>query len=86
MTILAGKVECNIPRKRTISASQHDKGLNKFYEQVLQAVLRHIRFDVVKCILIASPGFVKVRAESLLMQRPSVLFVSVARRSLALQC
>jgi protein pelota len=26
---------------------------------VLQAVIRHVRFDVVKCLLIASPGFVK---------------------------
>jgi hypothetical protein len=25
----------------------------------MQAILRHINFDVVKCILIASPGFVR---------------------------
>lgn len=25
----------------------------------MQAILRHIRFDVVKCTIIASPGFVK---------------------------
>ena len=25
----------------------------------MQAVLRHVRLDVVKCVLIASPGFVK---------------------------
>lgn len=25
----------------------------------MQAILRHINFDVVKCIIIASPGFVK---------------------------
>ena len=36
------------------------KSLMKFYETVLQAIVRHIRFDVVKCILVASPGFVKV--------------------------
>ena len=36
------------------------QSLTKFYETVLQALVRHIRFDVVKCILIASPGFVKV--------------------------
>ena len=36
------------------------KSLMKFYETVVQAVIRHIRFDVVKCVLIASPGFVKV--------------------------
>lgn len=25
----------------------------------MQAILRHINFDIVKCILIASPGFVR---------------------------
>lgn len=25
----------------------------------MQGILRHVNFDVVKCILIASPGFVK---------------------------
>lgn len=25
----------------------------------MQAILRHINFDIVKCVLIASPGFVK---------------------------
>lgn len=27
--------------------------------QVIQAVLRHVNFDVVKAVLIASPGFVR---------------------------
>lgn len=25
----------------------------------MQAILRHVNFDIVKCVLIASPGFVK---------------------------
>ena len=36
------------------------QALQRFYDTVMQAVLRHVRFDVVKCILVASPGFVKV--------------------------
>lgn len=36
------------------------KSLLKFYETVSQAIVRHVRFDVVKCVLVASPGFVKV--------------------------
>lgn len=59
MTITRCKVDVSIPRKRRGDCSQHDKGLNKFYEQVLQAILRHINFDVVKAVLIASPGFVR---------------------------
>jgi protein pelota len=59
MTIQKAKVEVNIPRKRKNFCSQHQKGMDNFYEQVLQAILSYINFDVIKCIVIASPGFVK---------------------------
>ncbi|KAL0984490.1 hypothetical protein UPYG_G00142170 [Umbra pygmaea] len=59
MTLLRAKVEVTIPRKRKGSCTQHEKALERFYEAVMQAILRHINFDVVKCILVASPGFVK---------------------------
>lgn len=59
MTLVRSKVEVNVPRKRKGQTSQHEKGLNNFYQNVMDGILRHINFDVVKCILIASPGFVK---------------------------
>jgi len=59
MTLMRAKIDVTIPRKRKGNCSQHDKGLAKFYESVMQAVMRHVNFDVVKCLLIASPGFVK---------------------------
>ncbi|XP_065054604.1 protein pelota-like [Rhopilema esculentum] len=59
MTIVRAKIDVTIPRKRKGSCSQHDKGLLKFYDTVIQAILRHVNFDVVKCVLVASPGFVK---------------------------
>ncbi|XP_048583189.1 protein pelota homolog [Nematostella vectensis] len=59
MTIVRAKIEINIPRKRKNFCSQHDKGLLKFYDAIIQGVLRHINFDVVKCVLVGSPGFVK---------------------------
>lgn len=59
MTIVRAKIEVNIPRKRKGNCSQHDKGLYKFYDQVIQAIQRHFNFDVLKCVLVASPGFVK---------------------------
>lgn len=59
MTLVRAKIETNIPRKRKGMCAQHDKGLTRFYDQIIQAILRHISFDVVKCVLIASPGFVK---------------------------
>ncbi|KAL6044620.1 Translation factor pelota, variant 2 [Balamuthia mandrillaris] len=59
MTIVRARVEAAIPRKRRGSSAEHDKGLKKFFEATMQAILRHINFDVVKCVIIASPGFVK---------------------------
>lgn len=59
MTIVRSKIDIAIPRKRKNNPSQHEKGLAKFYEAVMQGILRHVNFDVVKCILIASPAFVK---------------------------
>ncbi|XP_058877485.1 protein pelota homolog [Acipenser ruthenus] len=59
MTLVRGKVEQTIPRKRRGSCAQHDKALDRFYDAVMQGILRHINFEVVKCVLIASPGFVK---------------------------
>lgn len=59
MTVQKAKIEVNIPRKRKNFCSQHQKGMENFYEQILQAMLKYINFDVIKCILVASPGFVK---------------------------
>jgi len=59
MTVTRAKVEVAIPRKRRGDCSQHEKGLNKFYDQCIQAIIRHVNFDVVKAVIIASPGFVR---------------------------
>lgn len=59
MTIVRSKLDMAIPRKRKNQPSQHEKGLAKFYEAVMQGILRHVNFDIVKCVLLASPGFVK---------------------------
>ncbi|XP_078045291.1 pelota mRNA surveillance and ribosome rescue factor [Augochlora pura] len=59
MTIVRAKIDQIIPRKRKGNVSQHEKGLTRFYENVMQGILRHINFDIVKCVILASPGFVK---------------------------
>ncbi len=69
MTLTRAKIETNIPRKRKGQCSQHDKGLTKFYDQVIQAILRHVNFDIVKCVLIASPGFVKEQFAEYMFQQ-----------------
>lgn len=57
MTIEKQKFEKSIAKKRY--AESHEKDLNKFFESIVQGILRHIDFSVVKCILVASPGFTK---------------------------
>ncbi|CAG8518788.1 9597_t:CDS:10 [Paraglomus occultum] len=59
MTIVRQRIEQAIPRKRKGSVTNHEKGLQKFYEQVMQAIIRHVNFDIVKVIILASPGFTK---------------------------
>ncbi|BFZ18717.1 hypothetical protein BsWGS_21756 [Bradybaena similaris] len=59
MTLVRAKIETNIPRKRKGMCDQHTKGLQRFYDQIIQAFQRHMNFDIVKCVLVASPGFVK---------------------------
>jgi len=58
MTITRQRIEVNIPRKKS-GYSSNGKAVTKFFESIYQAILRHIDFSKIKCILLASPGFVK---------------------------
>uniref|UniRef100_A0A6M2DF58 Protein pelota homolog n=1 Tax=Xenopsylla cheopis TaxID=163159 RepID=A0A6M2DF58_XENCH len=69
MTLVRSKIDQNIPRKRKGLVSQYESGLAKFFESVLQAILRHINFEIVKCILVASPGFVKEQFYDYMFQK-----------------
>lgn len=69
MTLVRAKIEHGIPRKRKGFCGQHDKGLVKFYDAVMQGILRHINFDIVKCVLIGSPGFVKDQFSEYMFQQ-----------------
>ncbi|CAG0885665.1 unnamed protein product [Darwinula stevensoni] len=69
MTLVRAKIENTVPRKRKGNAAQHEKGLHRFYENVMQAILRHVNFDVVKCVLVASPGFVRDQFFEFMMQQ-----------------
>merc|ERR1719350_104922 len=59
MTTRKEKIDLNIPKKRVGSTTRHDKSIKRFHEAILASILKHIQFDVVKCIILASPGFVK---------------------------
>lgn len=59
VTTTSARIETSIPRKRGPAIAGYEKALNKFFENVLQAVLRHCDFSIVRCLVIASPGFTK---------------------------
>uniref|UniRef100_A0A5B7BGN3 Protein pelota homolog n=1 Tax=Davidia involucrata TaxID=16924 RepID=A0A5B7BGN3_DAVIN len=59
VTTTRSRVEASIPRKHGPAISGYDKALNKFFENVLQAFLKHVDFKVVRCAVIASPGFTR---------------------------
>eukprot|EP00249_Psilotum_nudum_P016611 c25905_g1_i1 orf=230-1366(+) len=59
ITTVKAKIETSIPRKHGSAIAGYDKALGKFFESVLQALLKHVNFKVVRCLVIASPGFTK---------------------------
>lgn len=79
MTHLRCKVEGSIPRKHKAAVSSHEKAVNKFYDKVIDAMVRHIPFETVKAIIIASSGFTKdqfieyLQAEALRKELRTVL-------------
>mmetsp|Transcript_19780 Transcript_19780/g.54503 ORF Transcript_19780/g.54503 Transcript_19780/m.54503 type:complete len:410 (-) Transcript_19780:120-1349(-) len=52
------RVSVQLPRKR-ISTTGYDKAVVRFYEQVYQGIKDHMNLDLVKCVVLAGPGFVK---------------------------
>ncbi|KAK1944595.1 Protein pelota [Phytophthora citrophthora] len=58
MTVIRAKIETSVPKKRP-GSSAHAKGTEKFYENIVRSIRQHIDFKLVKCVLLASPGFVK---------------------------
>ncbi|KAL1560175.1 CDP-diacylglycerol--glycerol-3-phosphate 3-phosphatidyltransferase [Salvia divinorum] len=59
ITITRARIETSVPRKHGPAVAGYDKALNKFFENILQAFHKHVDFNVVRCAVIASPGFTK---------------------------
>ncbi|CAL9003751.1 unnamed protein product [Prunus brigantina] len=59
MTITRSRIETSIPRKHGPAIAGYESALSKFFENVLQAFLKYVDFSVVRCAVIASPGFTK---------------------------
>jgi len=62
MTVVTHRISISIPRKAaTAGASQHEKGIGKFYAILFDSFLRHVPFasDGIRAIVIASPGWIR---------------------------
>ncbi|KAG8066540.1 hypothetical protein GUJ93_ZPchr0004g39149 [Zizania palustris] len=59
ITATRARIEVSIPRKHGPAIAGYEAALKKFFGHVLQALLKHIDFEVVQCVVIASPGFTK---------------------------
>ncbi|XP_031475906.1 protein PELOTA 1 [Nymphaea colorata] len=67
ITTTRSRIEASIPRKHGPAIAGYEKALNKFFENVLQAVLKNVDFKVVRCLVLASPGFTKDQFHSFLL-------------------
>ncbi|OLY82942.1 Protein pelota-like protein [Smittium mucronatum] len=59
MTIVRQRIEVPIPKKRKGSTTTYDKSVKNFFDKVYNAILVHVDFQVVKAVIIGSPGFTK---------------------------
>ncbi|XP_039015861.1 protein PELOTA 1-like [Hibiscus syriacus] len=59
MTTTRSRIETPIPRKHGPAIAGYESALKKFFENVLQAFIKHVDFNVIRCAVIASPGFTK---------------------------
>ena len=45
MTLTRAKIDTAIPRKQSGSSSQHDKAVLRFFDQIIEAIIRHVQFN-----------------------------------------
>eukprot|EP00803_Ostreobium_quekettii_P008925 evm.model.scf_865.6 EVM.evm.TU.scf_865.6 scf_865:57648-61269(+) len=58
-TVQRARIEVRLPRKRGPAIAGYDKSWESFLEKVFRAVIQHVNFEVVRCLVIAGPGFSK---------------------------
>ena len=45
-----------MPKKGQLN-NGHPKAMNKFFEDIYDAIRKHLNFEVMRCVLVGSPGF-----------------------------
>uniref|UniRef100_A0A7N0TDQ9 Protein pelota homolog n=1 Tax=Kalanchoe fedtschenkoi TaxID=63787 RepID=A0A7N0TDQ9_KALFE len=59
VTTTRARIETSIPRKHGPAIAGYEKALKKFFDNVMEAFLKHVDFSVIRCAVFASPGFTK---------------------------
>ncbi|KAK9866260.1 hypothetical protein WJX84_000600 [Apatococcus fuscideae] len=59
VTLTCASIETSMPGKRGAAAEGYSKALQSFFSKIFQAVVRHVDWGIVKCLVIAGPGFAK---------------------------
>lgn len=75
-TLTKAKIETSLPKKKGAAAmTGYEKAITGFYGRVYAAIIQHVDWDTVKCLVIAGPGFAKeslmtyINAESVKRQQ-----------------
>lgn len=58
ITLTKARIERRMPKKGQINQG-HSKAMAKFFEDIYDAINKHINFEVIRCVLVGSPGFLK---------------------------
>lgn len=69
-TLVRQRIDVPVPKKRRGggTALGAEKATSKFHQQIYSAIIRHFDFDQLKCVIIASPGFVKESIMNYIME------------------
>lgn len=57
LTKNCAKVERILPKRRQQGNQAYDTAVSKFFGDIYEAVKKHVNFDVIKVVLVGSPGF-----------------------------
>lgn len=58
LTVTRSRIERRMPKKKP-GDSSFEKSMARFFADILEAVRKHVNFEIVKAVLIGSPGFLK---------------------------
>lgn len=59
LTKTCANIERSMPKKRQQGNQAYDTAVTKFFDDIYNAIVRHINFETIKVVLVGSPGFLK---------------------------